>query len=102
MSQVFEPSPQGVFLVVTFLRQLHSHSQTSTYLQHLGRKSDWSLDSQVLCLSTLNEFSADFLERCDFSAGESDSDLVDFLIVSVSIFFASPIAMFVRDAQSSS
>ena len=56
-----------------------------TYLQDLGGKSDWSLDTQVLALRTIDKFCADLLERCDLSGSESDSDLVDFLIIAQSL-----------------
>lgn len=59
----------------------HTHKiALQTYLQHLSRQPNWSLNRQVLGLGTLEQLAADFLERCDFSAGEGDSDLVGFLL----------------------
>jgi len=51
----------------------------TTYLENLGRQSDGSLDPQLLALGSLQQLAADLLERGDLSAGEGDSDLVDFL-----------------------
>ena len=50
-------------------------------LKILGRKTYWSLHSEILAFGTLDEFLADFLQRGDFAGGESDADLVDLRLV---------------------
>lgn len=61
----------------------HSHRTPvlfrKTHLQDLSRQPDWSFNPQILALGSLQQLSAHLLEGCDFSAGERDSDLVDFL-----------------------
>lgn len=52
---------------------------SKTHLQNLSRQPDRSLNPQVLALSSLQQLSADLLEGRDFSAGQGNSDLVDFL-----------------------
>lgn len=37
------------------------------YLENLGRQSHWSLDTQLLALSTLQQFRADLLQRLDLA-----------------------------------
>ena len=46
-------------------------------LEILGRQAHWALNAQVLALGALDELGADFLQRGDLAAGESDADLVD-------------------------
>lgn len=82
MSQVFEPSPQGVFRVVIYMPSQQSFNPLSSlflYLQGFGRQSNGALDAQLLRLGALKELGADLLERLDFSGSESDANLVDFL-----------------------
>jgi hypothetical protein len=42
-------------------------------------KADGALDTKVLGLGTVDEFSADLLDRLYIAAGKSDANLVDFL-----------------------
>jgi hypothetical protein len=48
-------------------------------LQSFGGETDGALDAQVLRLGALEELGAHFLQGGDFAAGQSDTDLVDFL-----------------------
>lgn len=59
------------------------------YLQNLGRKSDGTLDTQLLALGSLKELRADLLERSDFSASKGDPNLVDFLLHNISALIRS-------------
>jgi hypothetical protein len=59
VSQVLEPSPQGVLRVV-ILRFL-----------------DGALDAEVLGLCAVDELGADLLEGLNLAGGEGDADLVD-------------------------
>jgi len=48
-------------------------------LEVLGGETDGALDGKTLAASTLNELSADLLERLDLSAGQGNSDTVALL-----------------------
>lgn len=48
-------------------------------LECLGWETDGALNAEILALSTLDEFLADFLEGLDFAGGQGDADLVSFL-----------------------
>lgn len=49
-------------------------------LEVLGGQTDGALDGEALAAGTLNELSADLLERLDLSAGQGDSDAVALLL----------------------
>lgn len=56
-----------------------TRSFTGGNLQGLGWETDWSLDTEILSLGTLDELTADLLEGLNLLGGEGDSDLVGFL-----------------------
>jgi hypothetical protein len=45
----------------------------------LGRKTNGSLDAEILRLGAFDQLLAHLLKRSDLAAGESDTDLVSFL-----------------------
>jgi len=49
-------------------------------LEVLGGQTDGALDGEALAASTLNELSADLLERLNLPAGQGDSDTVALLL----------------------
>lgn len=63
------------------LRSFTTRSLAGSDLQGLGWQSNWALNTEILGLGTLDEFLADFLEGSNLAAGQSDSDLVGFLLL---------------------
>jgi hypothetical protein len=61
------------------LRTLTVWSFSGRDAEVLGRETNWSLNTEVLALGAIDEFSADLLERLDVARSQSDADLVDFL-----------------------
>ena len=61
-SQVLEPSPQGVFLVV---------------ILSLGWHPNWSFGFEILFLRASNQVSTHLLQRLHFAAGEGDPNPVN-------------------------
>ncbi|XDC55918.1 hypothetical protein R6Z07M_007100 [Ovis aries] len=61
-SQVLEPSPQGVFLVV---------------ILSLGRHPNWAFGFEILFLCASNQVSTHLLQRLHFAAGEGDPNPVN-------------------------
>jgi len=65
---------------VPCLTTLSARGLTGSNLKSLYWKTNWALDAEFLGLRTVDELLADLLERVDLSAGQSDSDLVGFLL----------------------
>ena len=51
------------------LRTFTTRSLSGGDFEILGRQADWSLDTQVLGLGTVDEFGADLLEGLDVARG---------------------------------
>lgn len=62
------------------LRTLTTRGLAGGDLEVLGGQTDRALDGEALAAGTLNELSADLLERLDLSAGQGDSDAVALLL----------------------
>lgn len=74
------------------LGTLTARGLTGGDLEVLGGQADGALDGEALAAGTLNELSADLLERLNLSASQGDSDAVALLFECVSRRRLFPIA----------